>query len=302
MPIKILDELPVKKLLEEEGIFSMDEQRAIKQDIRPLKLLILNLMPKKVETELQLLRLISHSPLQIDVEFLQTETHEAKNTSQTYLQTFYQTFDDVKHQRFDGLIVTGAPVEQLVFEEVDYWQEMTTILDWAQENVTSIVHICWGAQAGLYHYYGIEKISYPEKLFGVYENTVVEKHSLLRGFSDCFNSPQSRYTGIDDSQLNDAPLKIISSSQELGALMLVSEDDKNIFIFGHLEYDANTLYDEYIRDREKQLGTKFPENYEKMTPESQYYKQTWRSEASLFYQNWLNDVYQQTPYNWVTLK
>ncbi|MGX6969629.1 homoserine O-succinyltransferase [Vagococcus bubulae] len=298
MPIKILDGLPVKKLLEEEGIFSMDEKRAVKQDIRPLKLLILNLMPKKVETELQLLRLISQSPLQIDIDFLQTQTHEAKHTSQTYLQTFYKTFDDISHHKYDGLVVTGAPVEQLPFEEVDYWQEMTKILDWAQENVTSIVHICWGAQAGLYHYYGIQKVSYQKKLFGVYENTVVERHSLLRGFSDCFYSPQSRYTGINNAQLtgNDF-LNVISSNPDLGALMLVSEDNKNIFIFGHLEYDANTLYEEYLRDKEKGLNTDFPENYAHF--DDKRFKQIWRSEASLFFQNWINDVYQQTPYDWV---
>lgn len=298
MPIKILDDLPVKKLLLAEDIFSMDEQRAIKQDIRPLRLLILNLMPKKMETELQLLRLISQSPLQIDVEFLQTQTHEAKHTSQTYLQTFYKTFDDIKSQRYDGMIVTGAPVEQLQFEEVDYWGELTDILDWAQENVTSIVHICWGAQAGLYHYYGIEKTHYKEKLFGIYENKVTTKHPLVRGFSDYFDSPQSRYTGINYSQISQAPLVVLSENTQLGPLMFVSNDDKNVFILGHLEYDANTLYEEYLRDQEKQLGTQFPNYYEKIENTNQF-KQTWRSEASLFYQNWLNLVYQITPYDWV---
>ena len=299
MPIKILDGLPVKKLLAQEGIFSMDETRAVTQDIRPLKLLILNLMPNKVETELQLLRLISQSPLQSEIDFLQTETYEAKNTSQTYLQTFYKTFSDVKNKRYDGLIITGAPVEQLAFEEVDYWQEMTQILDWAQKNVTSIIHICWGAQAGLYHYYGVEKIEYKEKLFGVYENQLVSHHPLTRGFSDTFYSPQSRYTGVDEKALEKAPLKILSTNDELGPLMLTSVDEKNIFIFGHLEYEANTLYEEYLRDRDKRLGTAFPKYYYRLDKLRDEFKQVWRSEASLFYQNWLNEVYQRTPYNWI---
>jgi len=299
MPIKILDGLPVKKLLASEGIFSIDETRATTQDIRPLKLLILNLMPNKVETELQLLRLISQSPLQSDVDFLQTQTHEAKHTSQTYLQTFYKTFSDIKHQKYDGLIITGAPVEQLAFEEVDYWKEMTDILDWAQENVTSVIHICWGAQAGLYHYYGVKKTEYDKKLFGVYENHLVSFHPLIRGFSDTFYSPQSRYTSVDIEELLNAPLQVLSSNEYLGPLMLVSNDDKNIFIFGHLEYDGNTLYEEYLRDRERKLGTAFPKHYHRRDETKDEFKQVWRSEASLFYQNWLNEVYQRTPYDWV---
>lgn len=299
MPVKILNDLPVKKMLAQEGIFSIDQERATTQDIRPLKLIVVNLMPKKIETELQLLRLISQSPLQIEVDFLQTATHQSKNTSATYLDTFYLTFPEIQDKRYDGLIVTGAPVEQMAFEEVDYWPELQAILDWAQTNVTSNLHICWGAQAGLYHYYGIEKIAYTEKLFGIFQNSLQTKHELVRGFSELFLSPQSRYTGINAQQVEKAPVQVIADNHELGPLIMVSEDEKNIFILGHMEYDTETLHEEYLRDQEKNLGTQLPENYYFGEATVENIKNTWRSEAFLLYHNWLNDVYQRTPYEWV---
>lgn len=296
MPVKISADLPVKKMLAAEGIFTMDKERASQQDIRPLKFLIVNLMPKKIETELQLLRLISQSPLQIEVDFLQMASHHSKNISASYLETFYLTFTEIKDKYYDGMIVTGAPIETLAFEEVDYWQELQVIMDWSQSHVTSNLHICWGAQAGLYHYYGVEKTNYPEKVFGIYENQIQADDPLIRGFSDTFFSPQSRYTGLNVSQIINQPLKIVADHPDLGPLIIVSEDRKNIFVLGHLEYDTDTLQQEYLRDQEKGLATKKPANYYQTGDKI---KNLWRSEACLFYHNWLNEVYQRTPFEWV---
>ncbi|MGM0238950.1 homoserine O-succinyltransferase [Enterococcus sp. AZ103] len=296
MPVKILAGLPVKKMLAAEGIFTMDKERASKQDIRPLKFAIVNLMPKKIETELQLLRLISQSPLQIEVDFVQMASHQAKNISASYLETFYLTFPEMKENYYDGLIITGAPVEKLPFEAVDYWQELEEIMAWSQSHVTSNLHICWGAQAGLYHHYQVEKTNYQEKVFGIFENQIQEDDRLIRGFSDCFFSPQSRYTGVNATQIAEQPLKIVANHPELGPLILVSEDRNNVFVLGHLEYDTDTLEQEYLRDKAKGLATRAPVNYYQTGNEI---KNSWRSEACLFYHNWVNEVYQRTPYEWV---
>lgn len=299
MPLKLAADLPVKELLEKENIFALKHDQALRQDIRPLKIVILNLMPNKMETELQLLRLLSQSPLQIDVEFIQMRTHKAKHTDVTYLNNYYLTFDEIKASYFDGLIVTGAPVEQLAFEEVDYWEELTSILSWSQTHTTSTLHICWGAQVALYYHYGISKTNYPHKLFGIYENTIVNKHQLLRGFSDLFFAPQSRYTSIDTKQVDQAPLTILTENAKIGPLMLVSNDQQNVFILGHVEYDTQTLHEEYQRDQKQGLVITKPENYYFGAAEKENINNRWRSEAYLFYHNWLNDIYQRTPYKFL---
>lgn len=300
MPIKIDNQLPARHNLELENIFVMSESRAMTQDIRPLKILFLNLMPTKMETETQILRLLSNSPLQVDVELLQVATHVSKNTSKEHMLKFYKTFDDVKDERFDGMIVTGAPVELMPFEEVDYWDELCMIFEWAKTHVYSTYNICWGAQAALYYHYGIPKYVLPEKIFGIYKCRPLDMyHPLLRGFSDVFNVPHSRHTEIrkeDIALVKD--LQILSYSDLAGVHIVADMECRNFFCTGHSEYDSNTLAKEYFRDLSKGLPIKMPYNYFpnddiKLTPPI-----TWRTEGSLLMQNWLNYfVYQRTPYD-----
>lgn len=305
MPIKIPTDLPAKKVLNSENIFVMTETRAGKQDIRPLKILLLNLMPKKIETETQLCRLLGNTPLQVELELIMMTSHASKNTSEDHMLSFYKTFADIKDQNFDGMIITGAPVEHLKFEEVDYWDELCEIMEWSKTHVWSTFHICWGAQAGLYYHYGIKKHDLPEKLFGVFPHKVEKKSSMLfRGFDDTFMVPQSRHTTIDRADVEKLPeLKILASSKEAGVYAISTKKGRQIFITGHSEYDADTLYNEYKRDLDAGLPIKMPENYfpgNKITPKPPV---TWRSSANLLYSNWLNYfVYQETPYDLSSLK
>lgn len=300
MPIKIPNDLPAVKVLNDENIFVMTETRAITQDIRPLKILLLNLMPKKIETETQLSRLLGNSPLQVDFEFIHTKSHFSKNTSAEHLFTFYKTFNDIKDQTFDGMIITGAPVEQMPFEEVEYWQELCEIMEWTKTHVHSTFHICWGAQAALYYHYGIKKYALPEKLFGIFPHKVDYKKSILfRGFDDEFMVPQSRHTTVKTEDVAACPeLKILASSERCGIYAAATAGGKQIFITGHSEYDADTLKNEYLRDLNAGLPIKMPENYfADNNPENEPVV-TWRSHANLLYSNWLNYfVYQTTPYN-----
>ncbi len=305
MPIKVQSHLPAIKILEEENIFVMSEERALSQDIRPLKIVILNLMPTKIETETQLMRLLGNSPLQVDIELLQTATHNSKNTSRHHLTTFYKTFDEIKDQRFDGMIVTGAPVEQLDFEDVDYWDELCTILDWAKKNVYSTFHICWGAQAGLYHRYGVRKFEFEEKLSGVFEHVILNPlHPLLRGFDDSFKIPHSRYTGVVVEDIEKQPkLEILAKSDEAGVSIVCSKNGREFYITGHAEYDRDTLAREYFRDINKGLDIKVPKHYFPDDNPCASPPMNWKSYASLLYSNWLNYyVYQQTPYDLEDLK
>jgi len=300
MPIVINSNLPARKILEEENIFLMTGRMADKQDIRPLKILILNLMPTKVVTETQLLRLLSNSPLQVKVKLLQTASYVSKNTPQQHFLDFYKVFDQVKDSRFDGLIITGAPVEQMPFEEVEYWPELAQILEWSKTNVYSTLHICWGAQAGLYHHYGIDKKPLQEKLFGVYPHTPAHiTHAVTRGFDEVFYMPHSRHT---DVSIEDAEackeLTILASSEEAGLAMAANHDNRQIFIFGHCEYDRDTLSKEYFRDVERGLPIHVPKNYFPQDDPAKEPPFTWRSHANLFFYNWLNHVvYQNTPYD-----
>ena len=299
MPIRIPNELPAYKTLTGENIFVMNEQRASTQDIRPLRIAILNLMPKKIETETQLLRLLGNTALQVEVELLHTSSHKSKNTSQEHLLTFYKEFDDIKDQYFDGMIITGAPVEQLPFEEVEYWDELCQIMEWTKTHVHSTFHICWGAQAGLYYHFGIKKYSLNEKLFGVFRHTVERKSSILfRGFDDVFMVPHSRYTTVKREDVeNCKELKILASSEKAGLYALSTQNGKQIFITGHSEYDADTLKNEYVRDHNAGIMTAIPENYFKNDDASEEPVVSWRSHANLLYSNWLNYiVYQTTPY------
>jgi homoserine O-succinyltransferase len=300
MPIKIPDQLPAKDILEGENIFVMTEYRAVHQDIRPLQLIILNLMPTKIVTETQLLRKLSNTPLQIEVEFLHTRTHDSKNVDPEHLTSFYTTFDKVKNRRFDGLIITGAPVENLEFEEVDYWPELCQIMDWSSRNVFSTLHICWGAQAGLYYHYGIPKVPLPKKLSGVYEHTVLKPQSpFFRGFDDVFTMPHSRYTGVREEDVRRVPsLELLSVSKEAGVFAVKSSDNRRFFITGHPEYDADTLALEYKRDLDRGLDIDMPENYFPDNDPTKPPVVTWRAHAQLMYSNWLNYyVYQTTPYD-----
>lgn len=306
MPVKIPDHLPAKEVLSNENVFVMDESRAFKQDIRPLKIAILNLMPTKETTETQILRLLANTALQVEFVLLHTKTHQSKNTSPQHLAQFYKTFDDIRHQRFDGLIITGAPVEMMPFEEVNYWQELQEIMDWSDENVTSSLHICWGAQAGLYHRYGIPKHKLDEKMFGIFKHKICEgkeKVKLLRGFDAYFNVPQSRHTEIrreDIEALGGDELEILSESDEAGIYIVASKDGKQIYVTGHSEYDPETLKLEYDRDLSKGLDCPLPKNY---FPDDDPNKQpvnVWRSHGNLLFSNWLNYyVYQETSYDWV---
>lgn len=300
MPIKIPNDLPAVKTLHNENIFVMTEKRAITQDIRPLKILLLNLMPKKIETETQISRLLGNSPLQVDLEFLHTKSHQSKNTSAEHLFAFYKTFDEVKDRSFDGLIITGAPVEHLPFEEVEYWEELCKIMEWSKTHVQSTFHICWGAQAGLYYHYGIQKHPLEKKLFGVFPHTADYKQSiLLRGFDDVFMVPHSRHTTIDPEDVKKVKaLKILASSKEAGIYALSTDKGRQIFITGHSEYDANTLADEYKRDLVEGKPIDLPENYFEDNDPEKPPVVTWRSHANLLYSNWLNYfVYQTTPYD-----
>lgn len=299
MPIRTQSDLPAKEKLENENIFVMDETRAMHQDIRPLKVCILNLMPLKEETELQLLRVLSNTPLQIDVSFMTLKSHVSLNTSASHLNKFYITYDDVKNEKFDGLIITGAPVEKMEFEEVDYWEELCKIMDWSKRNVTSTLHICWGAQAGLYYHFGLEKKSLDKKISGIFEHRVRNrKEPLVRGFDDYFYAPHSRYTEVtrEDVYACEA-LKVLAESDEAGIYIAMAGDGKQIFITGHPEYDRVTLKNEYIRDCGKGLNPEIPAHYfPDDNPEKEPFLQ-WRSHSINLYSNWLNYyVYQVTPY------
>ncbi len=305
MPIKVPGDLPAKEILESENIFVMPEERAMTQDIRPLRIVILNLMPTKVETETQLLRLLGNSPLQVDIELLQMVTHISKNTSDEYLTKFYKTFDEIKGEKFDGMIVTGAPVELLEFEEVDYWQELTTVFDWAKKNVYSTMFICWGAQAGLYYRYRIRKYALPQKLFGIYNHMIKNhKHPLMRGFDDYFLVPHSRYTGIHSEDVERVDtLEILATSKKAGAAIICSRNGREFYLLGHCEYDYDTLAKEYYRDVDRGVKIQIPYNYFPDNNVNRKPEMTWRSHASLLYQNWLNYyLYQQTPYDLEDLK
>ena len=301
MPIKIDNDLPVKKILEEENIFVMDADRALSQDIRPLEVVILNLMPLKEDTELQLLRSLSNTPLQVNITFIRTGTYESKNVAKVHLERFYSTFEEIKKRRFDGLIITGAPVEKMDFEEVKYWEELTKIMDWSKENVTSTLHICWGAQAGLYYRYGVNKYDLPEKLSGVYEHHTFHRRTpLVRGFDDSFFVPQSRYTGVNKEEIEQNPLlEIVAESEISGPYLIIAEEGKNIFVTGHPEYDTMTLDQEYRRDVEKSLKPAMPVNYYPNNDPTKTPIKSWRCHANTLFFNYLNYyVYQRTPYEW----
>lgn len=300
MPIKIPNDLPAVKTLESENIFVMTEKRAITQDIRPLKILLLNLMPNKIETETQLSRLLGNSPLQVDLTLMHTKSHISKNTSKEHLFTFYKTFDDVKNERFDGMIITGAPVEQMDFEDVEYYPELCSIMEWSKTNVHSTFHICWGAQAGLYYHYGIKKYPVDKKIFGVFPHKVVYKRSILfRGFDDEFMVPQSRHTTLKTEEIKAVKeLKILAESEETGVYAVSSRNGRQIFITGHSEYDKNTLKNEYLRDLSQGKEIDLPKNYFLKDDPKKEPIVSWRAHANLLYSNWLNYfVYQTTPYD-----
>ena len=304
MPIRIDDELPAKQKLESENIFVMSYQRADTQDIRPLKIIILNLMPTKLETETQLLRLLSNSPLQVDVDFLQVASHEAKNVSKSHMDKFYYTFDDIKNEKYDGMIITGAPVEQMEFEEVDYWDELCKIMEWSKSNVYSTWHICWGAQAGLYYHYGVKKYKTDKKIFGVFPHFSLDNtHPLMRGIDDVYYVPHSRHTEVrmkDIALVKD--LQILSYSEIAGVHIIADMECRKFFVTGHSEYDRDTLLKEYKRDKEKGLDIELPYNYFPDNDESETPKMNWKGTANLLINNWLNYfVYQQTPYDLNTL-
>lgn len=304
LPIRINNELPAKQSLEIENIFVMSELRADTQDVRPLKIIILNLMPTKEETETQLLRLLSNSPLQVDVEFLQVATHESKHVSKSHLDKFYYTFEEIKNNRYDGMIITGAPVEHLEYEDVDYWDELTEIMKWSKKNVYSVFHICWGAYAGLYYHYGIKKYALKEKMFGVFPHkSLDETHPLMRGFDDEFFVPHSRNTEIrmsDIAQVKD--LQVLSYSEISGVHIVADMECRKFFITGHSEYDRDTLAKEYFRDKNKGIDIKKPYNYFPNNDEGLVPKMIWKGTANLLFNNWLNYfVYQKTPYDLNTL-
>ncbi|MCR4585077.1 MAG: homoserine O-succinyltransferase [Lachnospiraceae bacterium] len=299
MPIRVKNELPAKEQLENENIFVMDENRAMHQDIRPLKVAILNLMPVKQDTELQLLRAFSNTPLQVDVTFLMVRNHISQNTSANHLNSFYQTFDKIKSKRFDGMIITGAPVEQMPFEEVDYWEEMKEIMEWSKEHVTSTFHICWGAQAALYYHYGLNKIQLPGKLFGIYRHRVMHRKTpLVRGFDDYFYTPHSRHTTIASEVIHAcSEITVLAESEEAGVLLCMAKDGRQIFLMGHPEYDRYTLDAEYKRDMSKGLPIHIPVNYYPDDNPDNKPDLQWRSHCNILYSNWLNYyVYQVTPY------
>lgn len=300
MPIKVQNGLPALKTLESENIFYMTSDRAVTQDIRSLKIVIVNLMPNKIETETQLLRLLGNSPLQVDIELLQMASHVSKNTSQEHLTNFYKTFDEIRHDYFDGMIITGAPVEKLEYEDVDYWDELCEIMDWSAKHVYSTMYICWGAQAGIYHHFGVPKYELDEKLSGVYVHRVNDIfHPLMRGFDDKILLPHSRYTGVHRSDIRQHPeLIILASSNIAGTAIVANKNGRQFFVFGHAEYDRNTLANEYFRDCNKGLKPQLPYNYFPGNDPRALPALTWRSYATILYSNWLNYyVYQQTPYD-----
>ena len=300
MPVKIPDKLPATEILTKENIFVMTETRAAHQDIRPLKILILNLMPLKINTEVHLLRLLANSPLQVEVDLIQPATHTSRNTPQEHLKVFYKTFDDIKHRKYDGMIITGAPVETLDFEEVSYWGEIREILSWATCNVTSTLHICWAAQAGLYYHYGVKKHPIPEKMSGVFNHQVNnQKIPLVRGFDDNFLAPHSRHTEVRRNEIEHIEdLEIVSESEEAGIYIVMDKTGKNIFVTGHSEYDPMTLKEEYERDLAKGMDPVIPQNYFPGDDPSKEPNVSWRSHANLLFANWLNYyVYQVTPYD-----
>ena len=299
MPIKTQHDLPAREILENENIFVMDESRAIHQDVRPLQICILNLMPIKQDTELQLLRALSNTPLQVDVTFMKMNSHVSLNTSATHINKFYDTFDRLKDNKYDGMIITGAPVEQISFEEVDYWEELCEIMEWTKSHVTSTLHICWGAQAGLYYHYGLDKEMLPEKLFGVFAHKVANrKIPLVRGFDDYFMAPHSRHTKVSAESIHNCKeLTVLAESETAGVFLCMAGEGKHIFVMGHPEYDRVTLHNEYIRDLEKGLPIHVPVNY---YPDDDHTKRPnlqWRAHSNGLFTNWLHYyVYQVTPY------
>ena len=300
MPIKIQDKLPAAKVLRSENIFVMTEKRAQGQDIRPLKIAIFNLMPTKITTETQIMRALSNSPLQVEIVLLHTASYTSKNTPIEHLRSFYKTFDDVKGEKFDGLIITGAPVELMEFEDVDYWDELKSVMDWSRTHVTSTFHICWAAQAGLYYHYGVPKYTLPEKMFGVFKHKVNrKKNKLVRGFDDVFYAPHSRHTEIKSEDIKKVgDLEIIASSKEAGVYMVASKNGKHVFVTGHSEYDAETLHLEYVRDKGKRDDVPVPCNYYKDDNPVNSPVVSWRAHSTLLFTNWLNYcVYQITPYD-----
>lgn len=300
MPIRIPDKLPATKQLRHENIFVMSEKKAMHQDIRPLKIVIVNLMPTKITTETQLLRLLSNSPLQVEIDFLQMDTHESKNTPHEHLSTFYKTFDEIKKSKYDGMIITGAPVENMDFEEVDYWEELTEIMDWSKTNVTSTLHICWAAQAGLYYHYGVPKYALNEKCSGVFKHKINRRTAkLVRGFDNEFYAPHSRHTEVRAEDIKKVKeLEILADSKEAGVYIVFTKGGRRIFVMGHAEYDANTLKDEYFRDLERGKNPCVPKHYFPDDNPSKKPMVLWRSHANLLFSNWLNYfVYQITPYD-----
>jgi len=302
MPINIPNNLPAITILKNENIFIMDEQRASHQDIRPLRIALCNLMPLKIVTETDFIRVLSNTPLQIELDFFYMDKHDSKNTSKEHLNIFYKTFDQIKHKRYDGLIITGAPVENLEFEEVDYWNDISEVMEWTKTNVTNTLHICWGAQAGLYHHYGIKKYGLDKKLFGVFEHHIADnKIPLFRGFDDTFLTPHSRYT---ENRLTDIKkhkdLTLAAWSEKAGVHVVISKNSRQIFVTGHFEYNSNTLKEEYDRDVKKGLPIEIPENYYPGNDPKTKPLVKWRANANLFFVNWLNYyVYQETPYDWI---
>ena len=301
MPIKVQSDLPARTILENENIFVMDEYRAQHQDMRPLAICILNLMPVKQDTELQLLRSLSNTPLQVDVTFMKMNSHVSLNTSMTHLNKFYNTFDELRGKQYDGLIITGAPVEQIPFEEVDYWPELCEIMEWSKTHVTSTFHICWGAQAGLYYHFGLNKVLLPQKLFGVFSHKVSNRRvPLVRGFDDYFYIPHSRHTAVSAEEIHACKeLMVMAESEEAGVLLAMAGDGRQIFVMGHPEYDRYTLHNEYMRDKEKGLPIQVPKNYYPDDDCTRRPNLLWRSHCNNLYTYWLNYyVYQATPYEW----
>lgn len=304
MPIQIPNDLPATGILQNENIFVMTETRAMTQDIRPLEIVLLNLMPTKIVTETQLSRLLGNTPLQVNLELMHTTSHKSKNVSQEHLLTFYKSFEELKDRKFDGMIITGAPVENMEFEDVDYWDELCQIMEWSKTNVHSTFHICWGAQAGLYYHYGVQKKALPEKMFGVFKHTADYKRAiLLRGFDDEFWVPHSRHTTVEREDIEKIPgLRVLASSEEAGVYAVMSKEGRQIFITGHSEYDADTLKREYVRDKNLGLPIHVPVNYFPDDDDTQEPVVRWRSHANLLYSNWLNYfVYQTTPYDIMTI-
>lgn len=301
LPIKLPKRLPARDVLESENIFVMDDDRAMQQDIRPLNILILNLMPEKERTEAQLLRLLGNTSLQVNVTFLKTATHVSKNTSKYHLDQFYTTFSEIKNRKFDGMIITGAPIEHLSFEDVNYWNELTQIMDWSTTNVTSTLHICWGAQAALYYHFGIGKFELPAKCSGVFAHRVLEpSEKLLRGFDDEYLAPHSRYTDVSKQEIiANTELKLLSYSEEAGPFIVSANNGKQIMVTGHLEYETHTLAEEYQRDVQKGIDIEPPKHYFPNDNPNEQPLNRWRSHAHLLFSNWLNYyVYQETPYEW----